>query len=475
MTAPPAPVSSVDVSDLRPITLFADLADDELAWIAERSEQLRLEPGGELFEQGAPADHMYMMLEGTIEARRPQNRPDEPTFRFSQGEISGMIPFSRMTTFARQARAVTAVRVARLHKKHFPDLLHRIPVLEPRLVGLLTDRVRETTQRDQQYEKLVSLGKVAAGLAHELNNPAAAVRRAASDLRSRLDTVGRLTTALIASGIDETGMRALNELRRNTAQRAIPAEPIDALTRTDREEALGDWLRKAGVSEPWVAAATFVDAEVSASDLEMALKSVPDGARCVALEWLECEVATNSLLSGVESASTRVAELIGAIKVFSHMDRTQDKERVDVRANLENTLKLFTHRIREKKIVLDRSYAPDVPQVVAYPGELNQVWANLVSNAIDAVDIGGQIGLHLRQGGEWLVVEVRDNGSGIPPEIRDRIWEPFFTTKEAGHGTGLGLDIVRRIVVRRHGGEIEIDSTPGDTRFIVRLPLAAGP
>jgi signal transduction histidine kinase len=467
-------MSSVDVADLRRITLFADLADDELAWIAERSEQVRLEPGGALFEPGAPAEYMYMMLEGTVEARRLLAPADQPAFRFSQGEISGMIPFSRMTTFAGTGRAVTTARVARLHKKHFPDLLHRIPALEPRLVGLLTDRVRETTQRDQQYEKLVSLGKVAAGLAHELNNPAAAVRRAASDLRSRLDAVGRLTTALIASGIDETGMRALNELRSKAAQRAAPAELLDAITRTDREEALSERLRKAGVSEPWVAAATFVDGGVDASDLEAALALVPEQARCTALEWLEGEVAADSLLSGVEHASTRVAELIGAIKIFSHMDRAQEKEPVDVRANLENTLTLFTHRIREKRIVLDRSYAPDVPQVIAYPGELNQVWANLVANAIDAVSTGGHIGLHLRADGEWIVVEVRDNGSGIPPEIRERIWEPFFTTKDPGQGTGLGLDIIRRIVVRRHGGEIDVESTPGDTRFIVKLPLTTG-
>ena len=460
----------VTPDDLRRIAIFADLSGDDLAWLAERCDQVVLEPGDMLFDAGAPADWMLMGLEGTVEARRPGGA-DAPPFVMSAGEVSGLIPFSRMVTYPSVARAVVRSRVARMHKREFPEMLRRIPVLEPRLVALLTDRVREGTRRDEQYEKLTALGKLSAGLAHELNNPASAARRSAAELHGRLDALARNGLALAAEGPEaaET-IRALDVLRRRVLLAAAPPDhaALDALERSDREETLGAWLERAGVEEPWVAAGTFVAAGLTCEDLEAA-----GAAECpAAIGWLEAALAADALARTVEASTARIAELVGAIKAYTRMDRPRDKQPVDLHAGIESTIAMFAHKVREKRVAIERDFARDLPPVSAFPGELNQVWTNLLDNALDAAPAGGRVRVRTaRENGSAVRVEVRDDGPGIPPETLTRIWEPFYTTKAVGHGTGLGLDIARRIVVQQHGGALDVESRPGETTFIVRLPL----
>jgi signal transduction histidine kinase len=457
----------VTADDLRRIRVLADLPEEELAWIASRSEMVDLEPGDLLFDAGEPAAWMHMSVEGTVHARRAGAPPDSPPWIILPGELSGMIPFSRMTEFPAAGRAVTHARIARFPASGFQELLARAPALESRLVGVLADRVREVTWLDQQQEKLAALGKLSAGLAHEMKNPAVAARRAAAELRRRLESLDELTVALCASG---TPIEALREVRRRATAHAGPSG-ADPLQRADQEEELTAWLASNAAREPSACAATFVDAGLTAGELARVVADVPREARATALAWMEAAVAVDVLVGAIENASERIAELAGAVKAYARSDRGAGKG-VDVRAGLESTLAMLAHRIREKRIALAREYDPDLPAIPGQAGELNQVWTNLIDNAVDALPAGGRLVVRAARDGDAVRVEVCDDGPGIPRPLLDRVWEPFFTTKGVGEGAGLGLDIARRIVTRHHGGEIRVSSVPGDTRFSVRLPIA---
>ncbi|MGH7718629.1 MAG: sensor histidine kinase [Gemmatimonadaceae bacterium] len=473
---PSQPVRAVPPEALRVVPMFKDLAEDELAFIAARAELMELEPGEPFFVPGEPAAWMFISLEGTLQARRQNLGPDAPAFTFSTGDLGGVIPFSRMKEFLGTGRALTRARVARFPKSAFAELLRRIPVLEQRFVSHLVDRVRDATRREAQFEKLTALGKLAAGLAHELNNPVSAVMQSMADAARRLDDRGRLTAELVGSGVSPEAVHALDALRGGAGAadgaRRPRTERLDALERGDREEAMSKWLSEIGVRDGWVRAATFVDAGVDRDKLERALAAAPRAVWPAAIAWLETGLAAQTLFTATEQAAARIATLVGAMRAYTHMDRAREMTDVDVRDGIESTLALFSHRIREKGVTLVRELDDSLPRVRAFPGDLNQVWSNLLDNAIDAVAPGtGRVTIRGRGEEGMVVVEVRDDGPGIPSALADRVWEPFFTTKEVGKGTGLGLDVARRVAVDQHGGELLMTSTPGDTRFVVRLPL----
>jgi signal transduction histidine kinase len=457
-------------ADLRGIEEFAGLSDEDLGWIASRCELIVLAPGDALFEGGETAEWMYLVIEGVLQLRRDNHPTEPPLFTTRAGEITGTIPFSRMVTYPVTARATVPTRVARFPKSGFSDLLRRVPAIEPRLVAMLADRVRESTKRDQQHEKLTALGRLAAGLAHELNNPAAAARRAATELRVRLDDLNRRSVELADTGVSCTSAGALDHLRNELLRGGSSAVPLDLVERSDREDRLATWLEREGLTEPWIGAATFVSAGLDVPRLEAVVASLPPQGRRTALEWLECALAADALLAGVENAAKRIADLVGAVKSFTRMDRQGDIAELDLHEGLDNTLSLFGHRIRDRGVVLKRAFSAELPRIPGSATELNQVWANLISNAIDAAGEGGHVTVRTFLEGTTAIVEVVDDGPGIPQNLQDRIWEPFFTTKPVGQGTGLGLDISRRIV-EEHGGEITLESAPGNTRFAVRLPV----
>jgi signal transduction histidine kinase len=474
----PLATVSVDAAALRAVPMFADLSDDDLAWIAAESELVELEPGEVFFTPGEPAAWMFVALEGVLQARREQLGPNAPVFVLRAGDVGGTIPFSRMAAWASTGRAVTRARVARFPKARFPELLRRVPALTARFVEHLVDRVRDATRRDAQFEKLTALGKLSAALAHELNNPTSAVVNALADARRRLDERGRLTAALMDAGVTADTVLRLDALRSAAVPRGAARDAADALARSDREDALARWLADQGVPDAWVASATFADAGLDdVAALDGALADVPAGSgRVASLRWLETGLASQALFASAERTAGRIAQLVDAMRRYTNRDRARGMADVDVREGLESTLALFEARCREQGVAVERRYDASLPRIRAYPGDLNQVWGILVENALDAAGgrRGGHVTLATYVDEGAVVAEVGDDGPGIPPELEGRVFEPFFTTKDVGRGTGLSLDIARRIVVDLHGGQLTFASRPGggDTRFVVRLALA---
>jgi CRP-like cAMP-binding protein len=361
--------ATVSPDELRTLPLLHDLTDDEAAWVAARCEVQSLAAGDVLFRAGEPVEWMYLTLAGELEARRDDHGAGAPAFVWGAGDVAGIIPFSRMTVAPGTGRAVVASRVARFPKAAFGALLARVPRLEPRFVAHLTDRVRESTRRDQQTEKLSALGRMAAGLAHELNNPAAAAQRFASELARGLEALDDGTVALAAAGVGADAMRALHATRRGLgARRSGRAGPSsesgdgerageDPLARSEREDALADWLVGAGVADPWIAAAALADASVGAADLAALAAVLPAAARAPAASWLAAALAADALVAGIGDACGRITALVASVKTYTHMDRAGVEEDVDLRAGLESTLALFAHRVRQRGLRVERDYA----------------------------------------------------------------------------------------------------------------------
>ena len=467
----PPDSATVDPEMLRRIEMFADLRPDELAWIAANSERVVLEPGEVLIVAGSPADWMFVALEGTIEVRREQPGSSAPAFVFHAGEVTGVIPYSRMKQWLGTGRAATHAVVARFPRTLFPELLKRIPSLAPRFVALLADRVRDATRREAQVERLLALGKLSAGIAHELNNPVAAIIGSFAEAERRLHNRAELVIELVRCGASPETLERIETLRRSAA---TLSEPLDPIRRSDRLDAMDAWLRGSGLAEPWRYTATFVDAGLDAPALAAATADLPNATRVAALRWLEAGLALEALFTSAQRAGGRVAEIVDAVKGYTNRDRGRDMSDVDVRAGLETTIALFASRFSERGATIVRELDAPLPRLRAYPGDLNQAWSHLIDNALDAVTplgSAGRVGVRAWRDDGSIRVEVRDNGPGIPAALHERVFEPFFTTKPPGHGTGLGLDIARRIIADLHGGELTLDSAPGDTRFLVRLPL----
>ncbi|MEM7350397.1 MAG: ATP-binding protein, partial [Acidobacteriota bacterium] len=332
----------------------------------------------------------------------------------------------------------------------------------------LSDRVRDATRVADQREKMMALGKLAAGLAHELNNPAAAVQRAADELQQRLHHSNDLVARLAGHRLEPEQMRAITELRE--AGRPGVGAGLAALERGDREDELGDWLDDQGIDDAWVLAEAFVDAGLEFDAVRAACRELPERAAPDVLAWIGSGLAARQLMSQVAAASARISSLVTSIKTYSHMDQNPDKQPTDLQEGIESTLTMMQHKLKKKSVRLQRDYADAMPRVPAQVSDLNQVWTNLIDNAIDAVDEGGELVLSTEHDGCSAFVRVTDDGSGIAPDDQARIFDTFFTTKPVGEGTGLGLDIALHIV-QQHDGEITLESQPGRTEFTVRLPL----
>jgi signal transduction histidine kinase len=456
------------VTEFRNIPILADLTDDELRWLADHAEEMTLQPGEVLIREGDPANWMIVYLEGETDGRRETLGPDAPVYTARAGQITGMLPFSRLTNFPITARAVAPTRIARIAKDAFPEMLHRIPALGPKLVGILSDRVREVTKQDLSREKLASLGKLSAGLAHELNNPAAAASRAASTLRSVIERRKLADAQLDEGNISKEARELLRTIEAKAVGAQAQVQPKNALELNDRTEELQAWLESHGVEDGWEVAPVLAEAGASIEHLEKLAEKFQGPLMGPALRRISAMLEISRLLTDIEHSTCRISELVKAIKEYSFMDQAQQQD-VDISKGIESTLTMLTHKLK-RGITVIRNYDPNLPRVPSYGSELNQVWTNLIDNAADAMKGEGELRIRTMREGDDVLVEFVDTGAGIPPEIQTKIFDPFFTTKPMGEGTGLGLDTVYRIV-RNHRGNVTFVSRPGYTCFRVRLPV----
>jgi signal transduction histidine kinase len=456
------------IDALREVPILADLDEDQLTWFASNSEELRLAPGGTATREGDPAEWLFVLLEGEMRTQRESAGPDSPAFLSGPGDVGGLLPFSRMIRIPVVTRALVESRGVRLHKDKFTEMLQRIPQLLPRLVGLMSDRIREVSRVDQQRDKLIALGKLSAGLAHELNNPASAARRAAEALQQAMAQSRETNCKLGHRSLSVEQRLFLADLERTTLSQLRDLPVLDSLTQSDREDEITTWLEAHGVKEAWKLSTPLVESGLNQSALDSIAEKFDGPALDEALQHFTAAIGAEKLVHEIESSTGRISELVRAIKEYSYMDQHPEQE-IDIHQGIDSTLTMLKFRLK-KGVQVIREYDQTLPHLCAHGSELNQVWTNLIDNAVDAMNGQGELRIRTCKEFDRALVEFIDDGAGIPDDIKDRIFEPFFTTKGVGEGTGLGLGTVYRIV-RSHHGQVKVDSRPGQTRFQVWLPF----
>jgi signal transduction histidine kinase len=470
----PPEALNCDVDELRTLFLFEKLTEDQLRWLCERGRVALLDPGP-VFAEGSPATCFYVLLEGTIAMSRRVGTDDIEVNRTSQrgayaGAFSAYMGDRVSQVYMNSVKAVEPCRFFVLDADTFAEMMNEWFPMSVHLLEGVFFGTKNAQQAIGQRERLLALGSLSAGLTHELNNPAAAAVRATSALRERVAGM-RHKLGMIASGKwDKTTLVTLIRLQEEAAERVPKAVALSPLEASDREDAIADWLEERGCHDGWQLAPTFVAAGLDTEWLDH-VEAVVDDPDTLgsALRWLNYTVDTELLMNEIEDSTTRVSTLVGAAKQYSQLDRAP-YQTVDVHELLDSTLMMLSGKF-PPGITVVKEYDRSLPPIPAYAGELNQVWTNLIDNAVSVMGSSGVLTVRTGRDREFVFVEFGDTGPGVPPEIRERIFEPFFTTKPVGEGTGLGLDISWRIVVNKHHGDITVESVPGDTRFRVRLPI----
>ena len=446
--------------------MLGGVPPEELAWVAARGFLRYFEAGELLARTGVPMEGFHVIFSGHLSISVDRGEGRHKVHEWRGGDVAGHLPYSRMIGPPGDVVAEEPSEILTVPRQHLPELTRQCPEITAVLVHVMIDRARVFTSDGLHDEKMKSLGKLAAGLAHELNNPASAVVRSAKSLSDGLAAAEAASRALGAMQLTPEQREAVDAVR-DACLAARPTGALSPLEEADRVDEICGWLETRGadtaIAEP------LAETAVTLPALDRLAGSLRGEVLDAALRWVANGCAARSLAKGIETAASRIFELVEAVKGFTNMDRETVAKAVDVGTGLRETLTMLKAKVKAKSATVDISFAPGLPPVMAHGGELNQVWVNLIDNAIDAVAAGGRVEVSAGVEGPNIVVAIADDGPGIPDAIRQRIFEPFFTTKPVGAGTGLGLDIVRRLV-SRHDGQIEVESRPGRTVFTVRLP-----
>ncbi|MCE7991053.1 MAG: cyclic nucleotide-binding domain-containing protein [Roseivirga sp.] len=449
--------------------VLAEVPRAQIEWVIERGELVELSAGEVFFKRGDPIDKLIIVLEGITAFRMVQNGEYKLLGQMKGGDISGALPYSRAQSSSAEGVVETDTKMFILKKGHFRDLICECHEFAEVLVHLMTDRVRDSTRRAQQNEKLMALGKISAGLAHELNNPASAIVRSSELLQKHLGTVPDDFKKVTSLKMTDAEVDFVNDLLYSKIQNGVDkAESL--MERTTREDELTDWLEDNGFGDCYMLSETLAEYGFCARDLQSIADHVSAESFAPVLEWGESMLTTEKMVGEIREASDRISKLVTSVKSYSHMDRAGDQEPTNVHVGIHNTLTILNHKLKKNKVTLVEELATDLPEISAAPGELNQVWTNVIDNALDAMEDGGTLTVVTQKIGSNVNVQISDSGPGIPPEVQSRIFEPFFTTKDIGKGTGMGLEVVQKIV-EAHKGTIKLTSEPGNTNFEFCFPI----
>ncbi|MBS1502789.1 MAG: cyclic nucleotide-binding domain-containing protein [Bacteroidetes bacterium] len=449
-----------------------DVPDDQLQWLIDRSECRMLAAGDALTVKGQPIAGPHFIISGGLRLLMTQNGNTREISSSGPGSITGYLPFSRGKVATVDSQAVGETQIMSFDTTKINDMIKTQFELTQALVHVMTNRVRNFTTLQQQNEKMMALGKLSAGLAHELNNPASAIVRDSESLLKHLQLQPHDFKSVIAIRMEPEQVDAVaDKLFQVLSERR--EMKLTLRQRTGMEDELSDLLDELGVDNGMDISGNFVDFNICSADVHDFSDHIPKQYLSPVLNWISNVLVTEKMVQDISESSRRIADLVSSVKTFTHMDRAPDKQYADIHIGIRNTLTMLGYKLKKGNITLVEEFDETLPPVKAFIGELNQVWTNLIDNALDAMEGNGKGTLTIRtsKDREFVQVSVTDDGPGIPADVQPRIFEPFFTTKEIGKGTGLGLEVVQRIVYQQHGGSIKVKSEPGCTEFTVCFPI----
>jgi len=452
---------------LESLSTFGNIPREELAWLAQNGKITSF-PAGLIYKKGYKIEDLYIILEGSISVRVDRGAgPKKVNTELNTGSVSGLLPYSRLVQLPGDLYADMPSKALMVNGKLFPEMINKCPEFTAHTVHSMIDRTRIHTTSAMLDEKMVAMGKLAAGLAHELNNPASVAIRDAKLLREGQDAVDHATHLLSKAGLADDEFEQIGHMRQTCLEisRNVILSPIE---KADLHDKLNDWLEQHNLDNDM--AAQLADLAVQPENLEKFLDMLPDPLAEAALQWVVARCNLDKLAAEIEQSTNQICTLVDAVRKFTHMDSVSSKELVNVESGISDALKLLEVKSKAKKASITMEIAKDLPSVYANGAELNQVWFSLLDNALDAIPDAGQIHVSATLESDFITIRFCDNGPGISTEMIERIFDPFFTTKPPGKGTGLGLDLSRR-VIRSNNGDIYVHSQPGQTEFYVNLSL----
>lgn len=464
------PSRSSLIETIRQFSAFNPVPPEQLSWLVEHAAYMQPDEGEYIFRKGEPINKMIVVLQGKIVFLLHED--DEPGIlsEAEEGEITGALPYSRAKVANNAVQSKENTALLCLPKICFPEMIRAHYELTEVLVHAMTSRVRKFTHSQEQTEKMGALGKLAAGLTHELNNPAAAVLRSSASLKTQLLTLPGLLQQISGESSAAGLFSQLEKLIQSSGKGKETSAALSLLEKSAQEDELAEWLAAHQIDKPYEIAENLTAQQISIQDLEP-LEAAGDAIRLKAgLQCFSLFISIIKLADDIQLSSSRMSELVNAVKAYTHMDKSPERENTDIHKGIENTLTILNFKIKRKNIRLKTNFQKGLPAVCVYNGELNQLWTNLIDNALDAMDQNGTLTISTGKEEDWVKVDIEDNGKGISKELQQQIFEPFFTTKGSGKGSGMGLDIAKKIV-DHHDGKIELDSEKGNTRFRIFLPL----